>query len=105
MYENLRAYSIYWTCDGHPNDNSGLYVFPEFYLEPNTYIMVVESDGVDTDEYLYTDGQIRWRDDWDGSCALIDNYGIGIDFVPSISLISIYCFVFDQCFFKTFASW
>ena len=56
-------------------------VIPSFKLAPGAFVLLSEAAGSNTNATLYFSRNISWANGTDGACALLDNYGVGRDFV------------------------
>jgi subtilisin family serine protease len=78
MSVDLQGWMLFWT-DTLPA--SGFYVLPSFELHPGAYVQLVNNTNPDDATHIYLGSGITWFYPRGGSAALLDDAGIGVDFV------------------------
>ncbi len=75
---NLNNWYINWTKTSGSSDSI---ILPEFILNHGQYVVISEEAGSNTSTHIYVNQNITWVDSEGGSCALLDDLGVGIDFM------------------------
>jgi len=79
---NVEADLTGWTLVASaPPGLSTTFTLPSFKLAPGAFVVLSEASRTNTNSLLYFNKNISWANGSDGSCALQDDKGVGIDFV------------------------
>ena len=66
---------------GAPGYSTAVLTLPPFRLAAGAFVVLSEASGVNTSSTLFFSNNISWANGSDGDCALLDNWGVGKDFV------------------------